>query len=85
VTPRLWGWVGLLTVAVAYELWGITDRRPGDTFSELVAYSFRTTTRVGATAFIVTSLLISAFFLPHIVINQGHWRRPPAVSSSKEH
>jgi len=85
VSPRLWGWVGLLTVAVAYEVWGILDPHSGDTLSELTADMFKTNTRAGAVAFALAWVLFSAWFLAHISINQGHWRRPPAVSSPKEH
>jgi len=85
VTPRLWGWVGLLTVAVGYEAWGLLDSGQSDTISELTAVVFRTSTRAGAVAFLIAWVLFAAWYAPHVALNQGHWRRPPAVSSSKEH
>ena len=83
MTPRLWGWVGLLTVAVAYEAWCLLDPSSGDTLSELTADMFKTNTRAGAVAFALVWVLFSAWFLAHISINQGHWRKP-AASSLKE-
>ena len=93
MTPRLWGWVGLLTVAVAYEAWGLLDPSSNDTLSELTAHVFKTTTRAGAVAFALAWVLFAAWFLGHICINQGHWRKPAATphvapggaTATKEH
>ena len=76
MTPRLWGWVALLLIAAAYEVWGLLDPAADDTLSELTAHAFHTTSRVGAVLFSCAWLLFAAWFLPHIARDHGKWRNP---------
>lgn len=67
MTPRLWGWVALLAIATAYEVWGVIDPAPNDTLSELTRHVFGVSSSVGRWVFIVAWGVLASWFVAHIL------------------
>ena len=67
MTPRLWGWVALLVIASAYEVWGVLDPTPNDTLSELTRRVFHVSTLIGGWVFLVLWGVLGAWFAVHIM------------------
>lgn len=74
----LWGWVAILVVAVAYEVWGVWFRKaPGDTLSELTAHVFRSGTAVGFAALMALMTFLLLWFPIH---TRRFDKRPPLAA-----
>lgn len=74
MTPRLWGWVALLVIASAYEVWGVLDPSPNDTLSELTRRVFGVSTVIGGWVFLVLWGVLGSWFAVHIMRKPD---RPP--------
>lgn len=60
-------WAAIIAAFLAFEVWAITNRTPGDTFSERTRHYFRVNTKTGAYVFIAILALSGAWFAAHIV------------------
>lgn len=60
-------WGALFLIGLAYELYGVFNHSPGDTLSERTRAWFHTHGRRGRGLFLLSWLLFTAWFVPHIV------------------
>lgn len=67
MTPRLWGWVAILVIASAYEVWGILDPTPNDTLSELTRRLVGIGGTWGRWVFIIAWGVLGSWFVIHIL------------------
>ena len=75
MTARAWGWVAILVIASAYEVWGVLDPAPNDTLSELTARVFHVSTEAGRWVWLVAWGIFAAWFTVHI--SRSRSRREP--------
>ena len=60
-------WGSLLAVGAAYEVYGIFNKRNGDTLSERTRAWFHTKTKAGKAVFSVAWIAFATWYLIHIL------------------